>query len=427
MARELKALDYSVLQQCMHCGMCLPHCPTYRTTKIERHSPRGRIALMRAVADGGIEVSGGLGEEMDYCLGCLACQSACPAGVDYVEMFETARAESERGREGKLRKLLRWGIFKQVFLFPRRLRAVGRLLRFYQRSGLAEFAREAGLTKLLGERMAELEAQAPEMEEEFSDERIAEVEKPRPGVEVRGRVGFLSGCVQSLAFASVNRATVDVLLANGWEVVTPRAQVCCGSLHAHNGHPEWAAEAARKLMGQFEVSGLEAIISNAGGCGGHLKRYAHLLPDEPRAAEWDAKVKDIHEFLSATGFRRPLVGTAEVRRVTYHASCHLCHGQGVVNQPVEILKAIPGLEFVELEGATECCGSAGIYNVLQPEESARQLERKVAKLERTGAACVAMSNPGCHLQVQRGLDEAGVPMAVTQPVVLLAEAYRREG
>ena len=423
MPRHLKDLDYSVLQQCMHCGMCLPDCPTYRTTKIERHSPRGRIALMRAVADGELEMGKELADEMDYCLGCLACVSACPAGVDYLEMFETARAEGELHRHGKLRRLLRRGVFEGLFLHPWLLITTGKFLRLYQQSGIEKIVRTLKLPRLLGRKMAELETQTPRMEARFSDDLIAEIERPPAGIPVRGRVGFLSGCVQAMAFASVNRATVDVLLQNGWEVQSPRLQPCCGSIHAHNGESALAERSARALIDSFELDSLDAIISNSGGCGGHLKRYHHILPNNPQAIVWDAKLKDVHEFLIEKGFRHPEVAPVEPLQVTYHDSCHLCHGQGISRQPRDILRSIPGLELIELAGASECCGSAGIYNVLQPEESARQLERKIAKIQKTGASMVALANPGCHLQIARGLENSGVQ--VTQPVQLLAEAYCR--
>ncbi|MGB0328562.1 MAG: (Fe-S)-binding protein [Akkermansiaceae bacterium] len=426
---SLKELDYSILQQCMHCGMCLPSCPTYRSTKKERHSPRGRIALMRAVADDHLAMGEELQKEMDYCLGCLACTSACPAGVDYGEMFEVARAESESTRQSSsLRHLTRQLTFRGLFLHPRMLGLAGRVLRFYQRSGLAGLARWLGLPRILGRRMAELEKQTPKMEKNFSEELIAEHEAPPEGVPCRGRVILLSGCIQSLAFSRVNRATADVLLANGWEVMTPRHQGCCGSIHAHNGEPEMAWEAAEKLMAQMPLEEVDAVISNAGGCGSHLKHYGSLLVEndlgKEQARAFAAKVKDIHEFLVETGFRSPK--KLIERSITYHPSCHLHHVQGVVSQPLTILKAIPGLEVSPLPNAGICCGSAGIYNILQPEESRRLGAEKCRDICGTGAEAVATANPGCHLQIQNHLDESGEAVEVTQPVLLLAEAYRLE-
>jgi len=425
--RGLRDMDYSVVQQCMHCGMCLPTCPTYMETKLERNSPRGRIALMRSIADGESEVTKAFGEEMYYCLGCLACQTACPAGVKYAELFETARAEIEDAQvlPGAQRTFWRWLTLEVLFMRPRLLRVVGTLMRWYQRSGLEAVLRRLKFFGLMPKTLAALEPQTPRMAEAFSDEIIEAKETPQG--ERRWRVGMLTGCVQDLAFSDVNRATVDVLLANGCEVVTPRAQFCCGSLHAHNGAVEHAKELARRQMDAFDMDALDAIITNAGGCGSHLKSYAHLLHDDPlyvaKAKQWDSKVKDIHEWLSQTGWKKPEAGCG-VERVTYHESCHLTHGQKVVKAPREILKSIPGLEVVELPESNWCCGSAGIYNITQPEQSAKLLERKVACVRQTGCEVVATSNPGCHLQIARGLGTSG---SVSQPVVLLAAAYRREG
>lgn len=421
---SLRDMDYSVVQQCMHCGMCLPTCPTYMETKLERNSPRGRIALMRSIADGESEVNAAFGEEMYYCLGCLACQTACPAGVKYAELFETARAEIEEKQvmPGVQRTFWRWLTLEVLFMRPRLLRLVGMLMRWHQRSGLEAMLRRVKFFGLMPKHLAALEPQTPRMADAFSDELIEAKETPQG--DRRWRVGMLTGCVQDLAFSEVNRATVDVLLANDCEVITPRAQSCCGSLHAHNGAVEHAKELARRQIDAFDLDALDAIITNAGGCGSHLKSYAHLLHDDPlyaaKAKQWDSKVKDIHEWLAQTGWKKPEAGCG-VERVTYHESCHLTHGQKVVKAPREILKSIPGLEVVELPESNWCCGSAGIYNITQPEQSAKLLERKVDCIRQTGCEVVATSNPGCHLQIARGLGTSG---GVSQPVVLLAAAYR---
>jgi len=424
-ANLLTSLDYSVVQQCMHCGMCLPTCPTYMETKQERNSPRGRISLMRSIADGELEVTRAFADEMYYCLGCLACETACPAGVKYAELFETARAEVERtGAAGHgQRDFWRWLTLEVLFMRPRLLRFIGRLLHLYQSSGLERLVRASGLLWLLPRKLRELEPQTPRIAPENSDALIANVEAP---VTKKYRVGLLTGCVQDLAFSNINRDTADVLLANGCEVITPRAQHCCGSLHAHNGAIELAQELARTQIDSFELDSLDAIITNAGGCGSHLKKYAHLLHDDPayakKAQQWDRKVKDIHEWLVQIGFRKPEVGCG-VDTVTYHESCHLCHGQKVVSQPRALLKSIPGLTLAELPESNWCCGSAGIYNITQPEQSAKLLERKVGHIAKTNATVVATSNPGCHLQLRNGLGDV---YTVTQPVTLLAQAYRAE-
>lgn len=443
-AGRLAALDYSVLQQCMHCGMCLPTCPTYVETGRERHSPRGRIALMRAIADGELAVSRAFGEEMYYCLGCLACTTACPAGVDYTVLFETARAEVEDQHvlANPTRDAVRGVVLKGVFTRPRLLRFLGRLLWLWQASGLQESARVLGLTALLPGRLAQLEPQTPRILRHFSDALIAPVERPplrgsAGSSAPRYRVLMLTGCVQDLAFSDVNRATVDVLLANDCEVVTPRHQFCCGSLHAHNGDEDTARLLARRHLDAVDLSHIDAIISNAGGCGSHLRHYDRLLHDDPvyapRALAWSKKLRDIHEWLAQIGFRQPVApaGGAADRTVTYHESCHLCHGQHVSRQPREILKSIPGVRLRECAEATWCCGSAGIYNITQPKTAAWLQERKLGHLRATGAEVVATANPGCHLQIEggfRGSSQASTdrPPTVVHPIVLLAQAYAAE-
>ncbi|MBD5780684.1 (Fe-S)-binding protein [Pelagicoccus sp. NFK12] len=423
----LKELDYSVLQQCMHCGMCLPTCPTYTTTGKEKNSPRGRISLMRAVADDELTVTEAFGEEMYYCLGCLACTTACPAGVDYAHLFESARAQVEE--KGVLdhpeRRFWRWLTLKVLFRYPRLLRAAGRLIYLYQQSGLDRALRKSKLLNWLAPELAALEPMTPKICHHFSDTLIKEQEK---AIEGKYKVGFLTGCVQDLAFSNVNRDTVDVLLANRCEVVTPRNQTCCGSLHGHNGAPELAKELARKTIDQFEdLDSLDAIISNAGGCGSHLKHYHRLLSDDPEYAEkaklWDAKLKDIHEFLAEIEMVPP-PKKVHSQSVTYHDSCHLCHGQKVSQQPRNLLKLIPGLVYEELPEANRCCGSAGIYNITQPEESQRQLDRKMEQLAKTDATVVATANPGCHLQLQNGIKTGKLGKQVVHPISLLAQAYR---
>jgi glycolate oxidase iron-sulfur subunit len=424
----LKDLDYSVVQQCMHCGMCLPTCPTYDATKLERNSPRGRIALMRAIADDRLEPSREFAEEMYFCLGCLACQTACPAGVNYAELFEHARGEAERsgvldspGRGFLRRFTLRW-----LFMEHRRLQFVGRLLRAWQSLGLQSLVRRSGVLKLLPKRLRELEAMTPTVEREFSEDLIPPVLGARG--ERRFRVALLTGCAQDLIFSGVNRDTAEVLAVNGCEVVTPRGQGCCGSLHAHNGELDAARELARRMIDQLPPGNFDAIITNAAGCGSHLKHFGSLLKDDSAyrvvAREWDRKVKDIHEWLSLTGIRPP--DSDQPRQtVTYHEACHLCHGQKITVQPRELLKSIPNLELRELPESTWCCGSAGIYNLIQPEMAGQLLDRKLEHIRTTGAEVVATGNPGCLLHIENGARKAGTPLRLVHPVTLLAEAYQK--
>jgi glycolate oxidase iron-sulfur subunit len=425
---HLKGLDYSVLQQCMHCGLCLPTCPTYDATKTERHSPRGRISLMRAIADGRLETSQTFADEMYFCLGCLACMTACPAGVNYAELFEHARAEAESSGVLKSlrRNLIRAFAIRWLFMDLRHLRFLGRILRLYQRLGLQALVRGSGVLKLFPKRLQELESITPDIQPKFSDELIAPV-TPAVGRK-RYRVAMLIGCAQDLIFSNINRDTVEVLARNGCEVITPRNQLCCGSLHAHNGEWDLAKQLARKQLEQFPPDQFDAIISNAGGCGSHLKHYHKLLADDPvyrdRAALWDRKVKDIHEWLIEIGIQPP-PNHAPAQVVTYHESCHLAHGQKITTQPRQLLGAIPNLQLVELPESTWCCGSAGIYNIIQPEMANQLLDRKLKHIQSTGAPIVANGNPGCLLQLVNGAKQRGLELRVVHPVTLLAEAYRR--
>ena len=421
----LRRLDYSVLQQCIHCGMCLPTCPTYTETKLERNSPRGRIALMRRIADGNLEITEAFGRELYFCLGCLTCETACPAGVHYGEMFEHARADIEHAGvlRNPIRNVVRSLTLGWMFTQPQALRAFGRLVWYYQASGLDSLMRRLKLTKLLPDRLQALEPLTPRIQPHFSDKLIEPVET---SANWKYRVGMLTGCVQDLAFPQVNRDTADVLLANGCEVVTPRAQSCCGSIHVHNGELELAKQMARRNIDAFDLDHLDAIITNAAGCGTHLKNYGHLLKDDPafaqRAAKWSLKVRDIHQWLVEIGIRPPAAPIA--KRVTYHEACHLCHGQKISQQPRQILKAIPGLELVELPESTWCCGSAGIYNITQPEMSQKLLQRKLANIATTKAQVVASANPGCSVQLQAGVRAANLNLEIAHPISLLAQAYR---
>lgn len=428
----LKQLDYAVLQQCMHCGMCLPTCPTYDETKRERSSPRGRIRLMREVADDRLAITPAFADEMSYCLGCLACMTACPAGVDYATLFETARAEVERQKvhSGWGRRLLRWGTMSFLIRRPWLMRTVGRGLWFHEWSGLQALIRRSGLLSILPKRLRDLEAKSPTVHPPFSHALIPERLTPAAPTH---RVALLTGCVQDLLYAPVNLATARVLAANGCEVITPRSQPCCGSLHAHNGELQWARQFARANLDAFDVDSLDAIISNAGGCGSHLKKYHELLHDDPRyadrAAQWDSKVRDIHEWLVEISFRKPSAAQANEIVVTYDASCHLLHGQKIAQQPIAVLRAIPGVRFVPLAESDWCCGAAGVYTLTQPEQSQKLLNRKLDHIAVTGASVLATGNPGCLMQLETGIrqDPRLTGMRVCHPVELLAEAYAREG
>jgi len=428
-ANSLVALDYSILQQCMHCGLCLPTCPTFNETGRERNSPRGRIALMRAVADGELPFSREFAEEMSYCLGCLACTSACPAGVDYAHLLETARAESEqRGLlKTPTRSFIRWFTMRFLFVHPSAMHTAGRMLWLYQALGLQALVRRLKLTAVLPRRIRELEPATPKIQRRFSNALVTPLRPARD--QKHYRVALLTGCVADLVLANINRDTADVLVENGCEVITPRNQHCCGSLHEHNGDLATARQLARKQIDTIDPHSVDAIISNAGGCGSHLKHYDRLLAGDAvyaeRAVEWVRKVRDISEWLVEIDFRIPKANsTLAPVPLTYHESCHLAHGQKISAAPRTILRALPGYSLRECAEATWCCGSAGIYNITQPATAAWLQRRKIGHLRATGAEVVATANPGCHLQIQNGLGSAQIRVA--HPATLLAEAYRNE-
>ncbi|MGH7598217.1 MAG: (Fe-S)-binding protein [bacterium] len=420
--------DDAFLRQCIHCGLCLSTCPTYALTAREISSPRGRIRMMKNVAEGTMPLTETFMHEMFFCLDCRACETACPAGVQYGALVETARAQVEHARALQTgeRSRLKKFILRQIFTKPARLRFVARLLRFYQASGLEKLALWLRLPRILGRKMMALAPMAPRIEAKFTFERLAEKISPR-GEKVRHRVALLVGCVQDVAFASVNEDTATVLAVNGCEVIVRRDQVCCGSLHGHTGDLQNAKILALRNIEVFEAANVDAVIVNAAGCGSFMKTYNHLFVDDPamhhRAEKFAAKVKDISEYLVEIGFTQPPPIVSE--RATYHDACHLVHGQKVARQPREIVRAVAGANFVELNEATWCCGSAGVYNLTHFETSMQLLERKMKNIVATGAKVVVTGNPGCSIQLQHGCRQFGVSIEVVHPVTLLRRAYER--
>ena len=411
--------------------MCLPTCPTYDETLLERSSPRGRIAMMRSIADGDLEASKTFAEEMYFCLGCLACQTACPAGVDYTTLFENARAEVERQGllQSPVRDFVRRWTLGWLFAKRSRLHGLGRILRLLQRSGLQTLLRKSGLLRLMPWGLGELEPLTPDIDARFTDQLFRQDLQAQNPPSAKYRVALLAGCIQDIAFAQVNADTICVLQQNNCEVLLPARQECCGSLHGHNGELEQAKRLARINIDAFNAEDLDAVIVNSGGCGSHIKHYDHLLADDAdyaqRAKQWSRKVKDVHEFLAEIDLRTP-DSQMPARQVTYHESCHLKHGQQVSAAPRQVLNAVPGLELVELAEADWCCGSAGIYNITQPEMSMKLLDRKMGHVQATGASIVATGNPGCAIQIAHGCQRADAAVEVVHPVSLLAEAYRAE-
>lgn len=441
----LKTMDYSVVQQCMHCGLCLPTCPTYVETGRERNSPRGRIALMRAIADDELPLSAEFAKEMDYCVGCLACQTACPAGVDYAQLFEAARATNEQAKllDSPTRRFYRWLGMRLIFTRPWLLRLVGRCVAVQQKPFIRGTIRRLGLLYLAPPRLRKLEPQSPPIDLPFSDARIKEIEEPKKPRQAR--VALLTGCIQDIVYARVNRATADVLLAIGCEVVTPRAQPCCGSLHGHNGDLEGARLLARRTLDQFREGGshplstIDAVISNSGGCGSHLRHYARLLKDDEnyivQAKEWDSKLRDVQEYIVGSPQQvfngepeTSAPGGTKTIRVTYDASCHLHHGQKVVTQPIELIKSLPNIEFVPLNEADWCCGAAGVYTVTQPEQADKLLQRKLENLRSAKIDVLATANPGCmhQLTMACAADKELAHVRIVHPMELLAESLAAE-
>jgi glycolate oxidase iron-sulfur subunit len=417
-------LEYEKLLACVHCGFCLPTCPTYAENGLEMDSPRGRIYLIKALADDRIALTDPVVEHLSLCLDCRACETACPAGVQYGHLIEAARAEIERQRPGSaFRRLVRSVAFTRLLPNPAALRLLAAALRAYQRSGLQALVRGSGILRLLPATVAASESLLPSLPP-ASDRGPLPAVVPARGKRI-ARVGFVHGCVQDVVFRAHNLATLRLLTRNGYEVAIPPAQRCCGALHAHAGDPERARALARANIAVFEAAGVETVVVNAAGCGAHLRNYGHLLRGDPawheRAAAFARAVADVTAVLA----RRPLAGTLGPlpMRVAYHDPCHLAHGQKVRSEPRALLRAIPGLELTDLRESEMCCGSAGIYNLTEPEMARRLLARKVGHLQATGAEAVVTANPGCILQIAAGLRERGVPMRVLHIVEVLDAAY----
>lgn len=400
---------YEDYTRCIHCGLCLNACPTYRLWNLEADSPRGRIHQMFHVFQGEVGGQGphhvALGdsfvEHIDKCLDCRACETACPSGVEYGKLVEYARARIERGYERSwLACATRNFIFRDFLAAPHYIEDAARLFRLYQRSGLQTIARGIGILKLLG--IGERDRLLPRIDDEFFFSRLGQT-FPAAGPR-RARVAFFAGCIANVSFVELNEATVRVLTANGCEVVVPEGQGCCGALSAHAGYRDAARELARKNLAAFRLGEFDAVVTNAAGCGSTLKEYDHLFsaeePEHGQARAFAAKARDVTEFLAALGLTAKLSPLRH--RVTYQDSCHLLHGQKIREAPRALLRAIPNLEFVELPYSEICCGSAGIYNVTQTEASMELLAEKMRHAQSTGAKTIVTANPGCLLQLRAG-------------------------
>lgn len=413
--------SWELLSTCVHCGLCLNHCPTYKVLSNEMDSPRGRIYQVLQVNEGKMELGETFATHIDRCLGCVACEIACPSGVKYGRIVERARAQIEQGyKRPFMQRTLRSFFYKKVIPNFAMLRRVAGMMRLYQRSGLQTLVRKSGLLKLL--RVADLDKLSPQIDQEFFFDQIGKV-FPAVG-EKRGQIAFVAGCINNVAFSHLNRATVNVLTQNGIEVHIPAGQGCCGALHAHAGLRDEARELARHNINIFLGGDYDAIVTNAAGCGSNMKEYDDLLENDPayleRAKEFKAKMKDVTEYLAGIGLRAPKKKIGQ--KVAYQDPCHLANAQRIKNQPRELLAAI-GCQLVELPHSDQCCGSAGVYNVAQNELSMKILERKMEDVTSVSSDMLATANVGCMIQLRAGVQERGLQLPVKHVIELLDEAY----
>lgn len=421
---ELDKPKQEDLDRCVHCGLCLNACPTYRELGVEMDSPRGRIYQMVQVHEG-LPVSDSYREHIDLCLACRGCESACPSGVSYGRLVEAARADIENHTHRPwLNRTVRNFVFRRLLPSPMLLTTAGAMLYMYQVSGLQKVLRATGLLKLFGA-LADREELSPAAEIPFFFRQIGQT-FPAEG-ERRCRVAFLAGCIANIAFARLNEATVRVLQKNGCEVVIPTGQTCCGALHVHAGIRDQARIQAKQNIDAVQALGeIDAIITNAAGCGSTLKEYDELFEHDSvyheKAKAFKARMKDVTEFLASIGLNKEM---SPVRAtVTYQDSCHLAHGQKIRSAPRELLKAIPGLSLREMPLPDMCCGSAGIYNVVHTDLSMNILEKKMGNVSLAKAEIVATANPGCMLQLAAGVRRWGHGERVVHVIELLDEAYR---
>jgi glycolate oxidase iron-sulfur subunit len=411
------------LDKCVHCGLCLNACPTYRELGIEMDSPRGRIYQMNQVANS-TPISESYIEHLDLCLACRGCESACPSGVPYGRLIEAARTEIRLSRKPSwFAEIFSDLVFKRLLPSRTALQLAGTALYLYEASGVQRLVRATGILKPFGN-LSSLEALTPRAEVPFFFSKAGQT-FPAEGKQ-RYRVALLAGCIANVAFARLNEATLRVLQKNGCEVVIPSTQCCCGALHLHSGREQEARSLARRNIDEFLKTDYDAIITNAAGCGSTLKEYPQLLRHDPayteKAARFSAGVKDVSEFLAGIELNKN-VGRLETL-VTYQDSCHLAHGQKIKAAPRLLLTSIPGLTFREMPMADLCCGSAGIYNVVHNDMAMRILEKKMKNVNATGASVIATANPGCMLQLAAGVRLYGTGQRVAHVVELLDEAYR---
>lgn len=420
------APDENKFSECVHCGMCLEACPTYQETGLEHHSPRGRVYLIKSAAEGKLQLNNYFKEPIDSCLACRACETACPSGVQVGALIEETRGQLYHATPAKgAGRVVQKLFLRDIFPSPKRMQLLGKMTRLYQKSGLQSSARKLKLLRVLPAHLQEMEAALPKLKTSPLLGRGGELYSAYG--EKRATVAMITGCVMDVVYSDVNEATLNVLRRNGCDVWIPKAQKCCGALHLHAGDRKQAKQLAKHNIDVFLSNEVDAIIINAAGCGSTLKEYDELLKNDVRYAErshlFAEKTKDVSEFLVDLGLIAPK-GKLDMK-VTYHDACHLAHAQGIRQAPREILEMIPGLVVEAMPDSDRCCGSAGIYNITQPEMASQLLDRKMNDIP-SGCDAVAMGNPGCMMQFQVGVVKHHRSEQIMHTIQLLNDAYERE-
>lgn len=413
-----------LIRDCVHCGFCLSACPTYLETGNELDSPRGRIYLMNSAVNGEIPLEGSLVKHLDMCLGCLACEPACPSGVQYGSLIEAGRSQIERRYErSTFDKFYRSTIFS-LFPYPKRMKLMLPFIYLYQKLGLRSLIQSTGVISRFSQKLGNMEAMLPSVESPTFPPELPELIQAKG--KKRFRVALLTGCVQSVFFSKTNEATARVLAENGCEVIVPQNQSCCGALSVHSGRLSEGREFAKHTIKTFEDLDVDAFVINSAGCGSTIKDYGEILKDDPQFAEraeaLSNKTKDVMEFLSDIGLEGNLKDLNI--KVTYQDACHIGHAQRIKEQPREVLKEIPGLELIEMPESDLCCGSAGIYNLVQPEMSQSLLDRKMENVKQNRVDYLVAGNPGCLLQIQKGINHNNLNIKTAHPIELLDWSYR---
>jgi glycolate oxidase iron-sulfur subunit len=417
--------DENKWADCVHCGMCLESCPTYEITGQEQHSPRGRVHLIKSVAEGKLTVNEQFMDPVFACLDCRACTTACPADVEVGGLIEEARGQIRQampltGLKGTVSKVFLQGLFPH----QTRLNSLGSLLRFYQKSGMQKVIRKTKLINIMPQHLVDMEAIMPEVKEPVR-KKYENTNLIKAKGKTKNEVSILTGCIMDVMFSDINEATINVLTRNGNDVMIPKNQTCCGALHVHAGDRETGRKLAKQNIEAFKNS--NKVIVNAAGCGCALKEYPELFREDPewheKAEEFAAKVEDISKYLHDTGYEKP---KAELKtRITYHDACHLAHGQGIRQEPRDLLHDIPGVEMVHMPNSDRCCGSAGIYNITNPEMASAVLERKMENVPED-VEMISMGNPGCMLQMAMGVQKYGRNQKIVHTIQLLDWAYQKE-